>query len=101
MEWKYYKENICTGRPVASASLNGKRILYVYAERDSYYTQPYLTYLKSAYITFFDARKMNTHQEENMERASDVLLASLVHACQYFEEDFNNQKIKIMNEFGI
>lgn len=98
MKWDYFKDNICTDKPVAYASINGRRILYVYENRNCYYTQPCLQYLKSAYITYSDARKMNTSEEENQKESIDVLYASLVHACEYFENNYYEQKTKILTE---
>ena len=51
MEWEYFKDNICTDRPVAYTSINGRRIF-----------------------------------------------ASLVHACEYFEENYYEQKSKIVTK---
>lgn len=100
MQWEYFKNNICKDRPVAAAVINGKRILYVYENRDSYYTQPCSQYLKSAYITYHNARKMNTEEEENQKESIDVLYASLVHACEYFAGNYYEQKSEIMTELG-
>lgn len=100
MKREYFKDNICTDRPVAVASINGRRVFYVYGNRDSYYTQPCSQYLKSAYITYNNARKMNTDVEENQKESIDVLYAALVHACEYFEENYYEQKCKIITELG-
>lgn len=98
MKWEYFKDNICTDRPVAYASINGRRILYVYGSRNCYYTQPCSQYLKSIHITYSDARKMNTNEEENQKESIDVLYASLVHICEYFEKNYYEWKTTILIE---
>ncbi len=101
MEWEYFKDNIVRdGVPVAIAKINGKRVFSVYEGRTYYYTQPYSRHLTSAHITYHDARKMNSDEEENQEKARDVLYSALIHACEYFEENYHEQKSKIMTEFG-
>lgn len=101
MEWKYFKDNITRDdMPVAVAKIKGRRILSVYAGKRYYYTQPYLRHLKSVFITYYDTREMNSDEEENQENAIDVLYSALIHACEYFEENYYEQKAKIMTEFG-
>lgn len=98
MRWEYYKDNICTDFPVAAGfNDSGVQICEVKESRNAYFTSPCNVYLESAYLTYTDARKMNSDEEERQETV-DVLFSSMKHACEYFESDFKKQKEKIIRE---
>lgn len=69
---------------------NGTTVLRVYESRDSYYTSPVFSFIKSASVTYQKEREMNSLEEAN-ENVHDVLFASLKHACEYFEGDYMKQ----------
>lgn len=94
--WKYFENNICREDvPVAKFQNDkGITIFYVYETRDQFVAVSEVSWIKKVYVTFSESRKMNTPEEDAME-AHDVLVCAMKHACEYIEEQYNEQVTKI------
>ena len=103
MKWEYKKHNIDNryDRPVAIAfNEKGEKIFLVKEGPDFYFTQPYNTYLKSALIAYREVQDLCT-SEELRKNAKEILYSALVHACEYFEEDYNKQREQVIKDFNL
>lgn len=97
--WTYIKENMNNDNPVAYyVNKNGHTVFYVICVREGYITTNVINGIQPHFISYLDARKLNTAAEEAQEDAGDVLFSALIHACEKFEEDYNEQVKKLLEQ---
>lgn len=97
--WTYIRENMNTDNPVAYyVNKNGYRVFYVICTREGYITTNVIDGIKPYFISYSDARKLNTAAEEAQEDAGNVLFSALIHTCEKFEEDYNEQKRTLLEQ---
>lgn len=97
--WTYLKENISTDNPVAYfINRKGNRVFYVVEIRDGYITTDVMDGIKSRFISYSEAMKMNS-DAENAKSDRDVLFSALIHACEKFEENYYEQANHLLEQF--
>ena len=91
--WKYFEDNICREDvPVAKFKNDkGTTIFYVFETENQFVAIPQVSWINKICLSFTEARKMNTPEEEAMEDAHDTLVCAMKHACEYIEKQYNKQ----------
>ena len=98
--WKYINRNATEGENVAYfVNKKGRTVFYVTAVREGYITTNVINGIKSNFISYSDARRMNSNEEEAQKDVGDVLFSALVHACGKFEENYNEQVKRLLEQF--
>lgn len=98
--WTYIKKNMHTHNPVARfVNQKGYTVFYVECTREGYITTNVISGIKPHFISYSDARELNTAAEEAQKDAGDVLFSALIHACEKFEEDYNEQVKTLLEQF--
>lgn len=90
--WAYYNKNIGTDNSVVAEFQNAKgiRVFNVYEQEGCYAAISNVPWIKNVHVTFSEARRMNTPEEEAMD-AHNTLLCRLKHACEIIEAYYNDQ----------
>lgn len=98
--WTYIRENMNTSNPVAYYINRKERtVFYVECTREGYITTNVISGIEPHFISYSDARKLNTAAEEAQKDAGDVLFSALIHACEKIEEDYNEQVKTLLEQF--
>lgn len=98
--WNYINKNTAEGDNVAYfVNRKGRTVFYITATREGYVTTNVINGIKSHFISYSDARKMNSKVEEEQKDSKDVLFAALVHACEMFEENYKEQVKQLLEQF--
>lgn len=98
--WNYMSKNATEGENVAYfVNRKGRTVFYVTAVREGYVTTNVINGIKSHFISYSDARKLNSEVEEKQKDSKDILFTALVHACEMFEENYNEQVKQLLEQF--
>ena len=98
--WTYIRENMNTSNPVAYYINRKERtVFYVECTREGYITTNVISGIEPHFISYSDARKLNTAAEEAQKDAGEVLFSALIHACEKFEEDYKEQVKTLLEQF--
>lgn len=98
--WNYLDKNTTDGDTVAYfVNKKGLTAFYVTAVRDGYVTTHLIDGIKSHFISYSDARKMNSKEEEAQKDSGDILFSALLHACEKFEENYYEQVNHLLVQF--
>lgn len=95
MVWEYYKDNIGTGKKIATMSKkNGTKILDVCEGVDYLYIVPYYSFINPIIINYAEIiRKVNKDQLSNISRAEQILRAG----CENIEKVYN-ERIEVLKK---
>lgn len=94
--WEFFEENINNEDRVCARFKNekGHTVYLVHALRDGYAALTSLKFIESKFISYSDNRKLLSKEEEEL-NGKEFRLCELKHACEYFEEKYNEQVERI------
>lgn len=98
--WNYLDKNTTEGDTVAYfVNKKGRTAFYVTAGKDGYITTHLIDGINSHFISYSDAKKMNSKEEASQKDSGDILFSALLHACDKFEENYYEQVNHLLEQF--
>jgi hypothetical protein len=76
---------------------SGKLVYRVTSERDGYHAISEIRAIKSQFMSYKDALKLNTPEESEKE-ASEVMHSALIHACENFQSLYEKDRNEVLSQ---